>query len=150
MPFLYVLAIVLHVAFSAAWFGLSLSLPGLSRSIISADRSVAEALAVGGAKTVRQMDFFALMMYAFAFLTIIVGPGFEGIGWPFHIALSLGLLLILVQAFLIRRNWSALQKAVEGGDTGAARRKVAMSLRLGHLIWSMLLVLMFLPRLLAV
>ena len=127
MLHLYVLALILHVASAAAWFGLSLHLPGLLRAIVSSDASIGEALAKSGAITVRLMDFFALLMYAFAFLTIIGGQGFGGIGWPHHLALSLGLILILVQAFLIRRNWAALQGAVDGGDTGAARKKVAMS-----------------------
>ena len=73
------------------------------------------------------MDFFALLMYAFAFFTIIGGPGFGGIGWPHHLALSLGLILILVKPFLIPRNWAALQGAVDGGDAEAARKKVVMS-----------------------
>jgi hypothetical protein len=96
------------------------------------------------------MDFFALLMYAFAFFAIILGPGFGGIGWPHHFALSLGLILILVQVFLIRRNWAALQGAVGGGDAVSARKNVAMSLGIGHLIWFTLLILMFLPRVMAV
>ena len=147
---LYILALILHVACAAAWFGLSLHLPGLSRAIVSSDVPIGEALAKSGSKTIRLMGFFALLMYAFAFLTIIAGPGFGGIGWPHHFALSLGLILILVQVFLIRRNWAALQGAVESGDTEAARKKVAMSLGVGHLIWFTLLVLMFLPRIMAV
>ncbi len=127
MLHLYVLALILHVAGAAAWFGLSLHLPGLLRAIVSSDASIGEAPAKSGAITVRLMDFFALLMYAFAFLTIIGGQGFGGIGWPHHLALSLGPILILVQAFLIRRNWAALQDAVDGGDTWAARKKVAMS-----------------------
>ncbi len=150
MLYLYVLVLILHVACAAAWFGLSLHLPGLSRAIVSSDAPIGEALAKSGARTVRLMDFFALLMYAFAFLTIIAGPGFGGIGWPHHFALSLGLILILVQAFLIRRNWSALQSAVDGGDTEAARKKAAMSLGVGHFIWIALLALMFLPRVMAV
>ena len=150
MLYLYVLVLILHVACAAAWFGLSLHLPGLSRAIVSSDAPIGEALAKSGARTVRLMDFFALLMYAFAFLTIIAGPGFGGIGWPHHFALLLGLILILVQVFLIRRNWSALQSAVDGGDTEAARKKVAMSLGVGHFIWIALLVLMFLPRVMAV
>ena len=147
---LYILALVLHVACAAAWFGLSLHLPGLSRAVVSSDVPIGEALAKSGAKTIRLMDFFVLLLYAFAVLTIIAGPGFGGIGWPFHFALSLGLVLILVQVFLIRRNWAALQSAVSGGDAVAARKKVAMSLGIGHLIWIALLVLMFLSRVMAV
>lgn len=150
MLHLFVLALVLHIACAAAWFGLSLHLPGLSRAIVLSDVSIGEALAASGARTIRLMDFFALLMYVFAFIAIIVGPGFGGLGWPHHFALSLGLILILVQVFLIRRNWAALQGAVGSGDTGSARKKVAMSLGIGHLIWFTLLVLMFLHRVMAV
>jgi len=150
MLYLYVPAVVLHVTCAAAWFGLSLRLPGLSSLIDGSDANIGEALAASGATTVRMMDYFVLLMYAFAFLTILVGPGFDGIGWPIHVALSMGLVLILVQAFLIRRNWAALQGAVGGGDTEAARKKVAMSVGIGHLFWFTLLVLMFISSVVAV
>lgn len=150
MLYLYVLAIILHVATAAAWVGLSLSLPGLAARIASSRPSDASLLAESGAATVEMMNKFPVLLYVFAILAIVLGPGFGGIGWNFHVALSLGLLLILVQVFLIRRNWLSLQRAAGTAEVEAARRKVAMSLGVGHLIWFALLVLMFLPRIMAV
>ncbi len=150
MLYLYIAAIILHVATAASWFGLSIRLPELSKRIASSDQASANTLAASGMATVEMMNKFPVLLYVFALIAISLGPGFGGIGWPFHIALTLGLVLILIQIFLIRRNWAALQEAVGTENVDVARKKVAMSLGVGHLVWFVLLVLMFLPRVIAV
>ncbi len=147
MLYLYVFAIVLHVACAAAWFGLSLRLPGLSKTIVGADAVVGKALAESGAATVRMMNVFVILLYVFAMLAIVLGPGFANLASTFNMALGLGLLLIPVQLLLIARNWKALTRSVDVGRSAEARGKVAMSLGIGHLLWLILLALMFAPRL---
>ncbi|MDX1439520.1 MAG: hypothetical protein R3284_06410, partial [Rubricoccaceae bacterium] len=66
--------------------------------------------------------------------------------WNVHLALGFGGILILVQVFMIRPSWGALV-AASGNDAEPLRKKLAMNLGLGHLLWMVLLVLMFVPRL---
>lgn len=146
MLYLYVLAIVLHVATAAAWFGLSLKLPRLARGIPNGTPEEGKILAASGLETITMMDRFVVLMYLLAFLAILLGPGFGGIGWNYHLALGLGGMLILVHVFLIRKAWNALVASI-GGDTAPTRKRLAMSLGVGHLLWMTLLVLMFVPRL---
>ncbi|MDX1440307.1 MAG: hypothetical protein R3284_10445, partial [Rubricoccaceae bacterium] len=76
MIYLYVLAIVLHVATAASWLGLSLRLPELAKRIVASDGAVADALGASGSETVEMMNRYAVLMYALALAAILLGPGF--------------------------------------------------------------------------
>ena len=69
-----------------------------------------------------------------------------GYAWPYHMALTVGLLLVATQLLLIRPSWRRLQHAVQSAEkpeAESARRRVAMSAGIGQLLWLILLVLMF-------
>lgn len=138
MPLLHTVALALHVLFAAAWFGLGLALPALTRS----------ALAGGGThggRVVGLMTGSVLLFYAFAVLNFVLGSsiGFE-YGWPYHTALTLGLILVAVQLLLIRPGWKTLTSDGESAEKG--RKRIQMGVGIGHLVWIITFVLMYVGR----
>lgn len=138
MPLLHTVTLALHVLFAAAWFGLGLALPALSRA----------ALAGGvpkGDRIITMMTGSVLLFYAFAVLNFVLGTsiGFE-YGWPYHTALTLGLVLVAVQLLLIRPGWGKLAAGGEDAETG--RKRIQMGIGIGHLVWIILFVLMYIGR----
>ncbi len=66
--------------------------------------------------------------------------------WPYHTALTLGLVLVVVQFALIRPGWN---KLVHGAGTPvgeSGRKRVAMGLGIGHAVWMAIFVLMYVGR----
>lgn len=145
----HVISVILHVAFFAAWFGLGLRLTGQARTALVADASAGTALVADGARTVRLMTAFVLLGYGFALVAFFTNGGFSTYTVPYHIALTLGLLLAVVHLFLVRPGWVRLQTHLGTPEAAAGRKRVAMGLGLGHLFWFVLLVLMFWNRLVA-
>ncbi|MDX1548717.1 MAG: hypothetical protein R3247_17095 [Rhodothermales bacterium] len=140
---------ILHILFAAAWFGMGLRLAAQARTALAQPREAGVALAADGARTVRFMSIFALLTAVFAYATLGLG-GPASYGLSFHLSSGLILVLLAVQYALIRPGWARLQTAVERGEGGeAARKRVAMGVGIGHLLWITILVLMFWPRLAA-
>lgn len=141
MSLLHTLAIALHILFAAAWFGLGLALPALSRA----------ALAGGvpqGDRVVAMMTGSVLLFYAFAVVNWTLGMqlGFElqYNAWPYHTSLSLGLVLVAVQLLLIRPGWRKLTSGGEHAERG--RKRVMAGIGVGHLTWLVIFVLMYVGR----
>ena len=92
------------------------------------------------------MNGSAVLFYVFAMANWMLGMdlGFEAQynAWPYHTALTLGLVLVGVQWGMIRPAWN---KLVAGGGE-AAQKRVAMGVGIGHLVWFILFVLMYLGR----
>ena len=139
MPYLHTLVLALHVLFAAAWFGLGLALPALARSVTSGgDPSSAD-------KTLGAMNVSAVLFYAFAMANFILGSGLGfQYGWPYHFSLTLGLILVAVQFALIRPGWARFAQGGERAESG--RKKMAMGLGIGHLVWLTMFVLMYFGR----
>ena len=138
MPLLHTASIALHVLFAAAWFGLGLALPALTRSALAGG-------APGGDRVVTSMTVSILLFYAFSVLNFVLGTsvGFE-YGWPYHTALTLGLVLVAIQFLLIRPGWNKLTADGESAESG--RKRIQMGLGIGHLVWVVLLILMYVGR----
>ena len=138
MPLLHTVTIALHVLFAAAWFGLGLALPALSRAALAGGSP-------GGERVVSMMTGSILLFYAFAVLNFVLGTsiGFE-YGWPYHVSLTLGLILVGVQLLLIRPGWSALTADGESAEKG--RRRIQMGIGIGHFVWIVIFVLMYVGR----
>ena len=151
---LFVIALILHVACFAAWFGLGLGLTRQSRTVLAADPAVGVVLATDGARAVKLMTLFVGLGYVFALIAFFTNPKFVSLGmagydWPYHTAITLGLLLVVVQFLLVRPGWNRLQAAVGAPEAESARKRLAMGLGIGHALWLGLLVLMFWNRLAA-
>lgn len=140
MALLHTVALALHVLFAAAWFGLGLALPALSRAALAGG-------APGGDKVITSMNGSVLLFYAFAVLNWVLGmqiglePQYNA--WPYHTALTLGLVLVAVQLLLIRTGWKTL---TTGDDPEAGRKRIAMGTGIGHAVWLALFVLMYIGR----
>ena len=139
MALAHTVVLALHVLFAAAWFGLGLALPALSKSAVAGGGFEA------GRRVIASMNGSVALFYVFALANWMLGRriGFEAQynEWPYHAALTLGLILVLIQFFLIRPGWAALPTDAEAG-----RKKIAMGTGIGHAVWVLTFVLMYVGR----
>jgi hypothetical protein len=147
MLFVKYVAVVLHILCAAAYFGLGLPLARQARAY-AASRS--EVLGEQGARTTMLMTVFGVLTFVFSLAAFFLGGAAAGqspfafYGPEFHTSISLIVLLLIVHVALVHLGWKSLRTAVAGG--GAAdgpRKRVAMGVGIGHLIWVVILVLMF-------
>lgn len=140
------LAVILHIITAAAWFGLGLRLPRVAR-LAAAGGAGGTALAAEAEETAGKMRLFALLTMVFAYTALFSGiSAGTSYGAAFHTAATLILVLLAVQFFLIGPGAARLRQAVGAGDTAAAEaaaKRTAMGTGIGHLLWTVLLVLMF-------
>lgn len=130
--------VILHVITAAGWFGLALVIGGLARQAAAgAGTGVVEE----GAKTVKLMNIFIVLTFVFGLSAFFIGGGFAGYGPQYHASLTLVLILVGVQLLMIRPAWSRLASGAEGADAG--RKRMTMAVGIGHLIWLIVLILMF-------
>lgn len=143
LPYVHTVVLALHVLFAAAWFGMASALPALARSAMRPGEAQ-------GGRVVRAMNGSIVLFYVFAIANWMIGRriGFElqYDHWAYHTSLSLGLLLVLVQLFLIRSGWN---KLVDGAGTPvgeAGRKRLAAGLGIGNLLWIAIFILMYVGR----
>jgi hypothetical protein len=146
--------VILHIITAAAWFGLGLRLAGQARTVLSLDGRARATLAEDGQQSVRLMNIFILLTLLFSIGAFIAGGHFDRYGPAYHTALTLIVLLTLDQLVVIRPAWATLQAYATGEDTSedtaqSAKSRVAIGTGVGHLIWLVLLGLMFSNRLVA-
>jgi len=147
--------VILHIITAAAWFGIGLRLAGQARTVLDQSGTARAALAADGARSVWLMNLFIVLTLLFSVGAFIAGGHFEVYGPAYHSAITLIVILTLVQLFVIRPGWNTLQANAdpETGDPDAAesgRQRVAIGTGVGHLLWLVLLVLMFWDRLMGV
>lgn len=140
--------VVLHIITAAAWFGIGLRLAAQARKAVDLAGDAARAIAEDGARSVSLMNIFIGLTFVFSIAAFIAGGAFSAYGPAYHSSLTLILLLVLDQLFVIRPGWNALQAAVTGasgsdGSADGARKRVAIGTGVGHLLWLILLLLMF-------
>jgi len=144
--------VILHIATAAAWFGLGLRLAGRARAVVGETGEARVALVEDGAQSVWLMNVFIILTLLFSLGAFIAGGHFASYGPAYHAAVTLIVILTLDQLFVIRSGWSTLQANVEpeSGNPEAAesgRKRVAIGTGVGHLLWIVLLILMFWDRL---
>ena len=134
--------VILHIITAAAWFGLGLRLAGQARTVVEKGL---RGLADDAARSVRLMNIFVVLTFVFAAGAFFVGGGFGAYGPQYHTSLLLIVVLVGLQFFVIRPGWAGLRNGLSEGEASAesARKRVAMGVGIGHLIWLVLLVLMF-------
>jgi hypothetical protein len=143
--------VILHIITAAAWFGLGLRLAGQARTVLDLDGAAQATLAEDGQQSVRLMNIFMLLTLVFSLGAFVAGGHFAAYGPAYHSAVTLIVLLTLDQLFVIRSGWSTLLAYATGDDTSvdaaqSAKTKVAIGTGVGHLIWLVLLGLMFVDR----
>ena len=148
MALVHTVVLALHVLFAASWFGLGLALPALSRAALAGGAAGRPADDVNGERVVTMMTGSVLLFYAFAVLNWTLGMqlGYElqYNAWPYHVSLTLGLVLVAVQLLLIRPGWKKLAAGPDTAETG--RKRIAMGIGIGHLTWLVIFVLMYVGR----
>ncbi len=139
MALAHTIVLAAHVLFAAGWLGVALVLTRGARTVgQSADPLWIDAIG----KMVTACTAMAVLFYGFALANFILGSGvgFE-YGWPYHTSLTLGLLLVLVQVFVIRPAWNK----VANGDVASAKR-FGIAIEIGKALWLAMFVLMYVGR----
>jgi len=145
--------VILHIITAAAWFGIGLRLTGQARSVLEREGDARAALAQEGSRSVWLMNLFVVLTLVFSLGAFAAGGHFAAYGPVYHTAVLLIVLLTADQLLVIRGGWATLESlATEASpDLDAlerAKKRVAIGTGVGHLIWLVLLVLMFANRLL--
>jgi hypothetical protein len=149
---LHLTLIILHIATAAAWFGLGLRLAGQARKVLEIELPAARALAADIGRSVSQMNILIVLTFIFSLAAFFVGGGFAVYGPAYHTSITLIVLMVIGQFVLIRSGWKTLRTTLEnaGPDVGpdpsiadGARKRVAIGTGIGHLLWLVILVLMF-------
>lgn len=144
--------VILHIITAAAWFGLGLRLAGQARTVLTLDGEAQATLAEDGQQSVWLMNLFIVLTLLFSLGAFVAGGHFSTYGPAYHSAVTLILLLTLDQFFVIRPGWATLQAYATGsGDPSkenaeSAKTRVAIGTGVGHLLWLVLLGLMFVDR----
>ncbi len=140
--------VILHVITAAAWFGLGLRLSGQARSVTLLESTKAMPLANDIGRSVYYMNVFIVLTLVFSVVAFLLGGAFASYGPIYHTSLLLILIMTAVQLFVIRTGWNSLHEALSkgAGETEGPRKRVAMGTGIGHLLWLILLVLMFWNR----
>lgn len=148
MLFLKSIFVLLHILTAAAWFGLGLRLAAQARRALALETQAAQALLEEGRATVRLMGVFLVATLIFGLGALLSGGGFGVYGAPYHTSLLLLLVLIGLQWGLLRPSWQSLQQVLSSHAPDAQqaeryRKRIAMATGLGHLLWAVILVLMY-------
>ena len=143
LPYVHTVAIALHILFAASWFGLALALPALAPAQSSGG-------APGASRVITMMNASVALFYVFALVNWTLGMqiGFreQYNAWPYHTSITLGLVLVLVQWFVVRPGWNRLAAATDAADATAGRKRLGMGIGIGHAVWLGIFVLMYLGR----
>jgi len=145
--------VILHIITAGAWFGLGLRLSAWARKTVELRGESARVMAEDGQRTVKLMTIFIVLTAVFSVTAFVLGGAFAAYGPAYHSSLLLMLLLLLDQVLVIRPAWGTLVTAVssEGPSSGeimsSAKKRIAIGTGVGHLMWLVLLVLMFANRL---
>lgn len=137
--------VILHIITAAAWFGLGLRITGQARAVVEAGPNAGGALADATGRSIGLMNVFAALTFVLGLAALFAGGGFGVYGWPYHTSITLVLLLVGAQFVLIRGSWKKLT-AVLGSDRDAAQsaaKRLAAGTGIGHLLWLITLVLMY-------
>ncbi|WP_245846178.1 hypothetical protein [Longibacter salinarum] len=145
--------VILHIITAAGWFGLGLRLSAWARKTVELSGESARVMAEDGKRTVKLMNVFILLTAVFSVTAFILGGAFSVYGPAYHSSLLLIVLLLLDQFLVIRPAWDTLVTAVSSDGPSSddilasAKKRVAIGTGVGHLMWLILLVLMFANRL---
>lgn len=148
-PSLVALFVLLHAITAAAWFGLALRLGSQTRLVLSLDRPQAVAVAQDLGKTVRLIGIFISLTLVFGLVTFFVGGGFGVYPPQYHSSLGLIFIAAVVHYAMVQPAWKTIQQAVrsdhdsEPQEATSARKRIGMGVGINHLIWLVLIVLMF-------
>ncbi len=140
--------VILHIITAAAWFGLGLRLSAQARLALGIETSAALTITAYTRRTVRLMEVFVVLTFVFALIAFFLGGGFARYGMQYHTSLLLMLILVAVQFAMIRPAWGRIEAAMSRPEPAANEGSsyvghIAMGMGIAHLLWLVILVLMF-------
>lgn len=143
LPLVHTVVLALHVLFAAAWFGMAAAVPSLARGAMRPG-------AAEGGRVIGAMNASAVLFYAAAVANWTLGMqlGFEAQynAWPYHVSMTLGLVLVGTQLLFIRTGWNKLVAGAGTPEAEVGRKRLAIGLGVGNLTWIALFILMYLGR----
>ncbi len=148
---IHTILVILHILTASVWFGMSMRLGSQAKLVATGQ----PAVALDGVRTISLMGIMLMATFVFSMTLLVVGGGYPG-QTQYHIASTLIVLLLVVQFVFLRPAWNRLYDSVEssrsdgeskGVDASAHVRKISIVTGVGHLLWVILLVLMFWNRL---
>jgi len=142
--FLQIAFILLHIATAAAWFGAGMRLTGQTKLISKMEGPGATLVAEDIQHALRVMGILLILTLVFGMGALIAG----GIKGPqYHTAALLIVILIALHYFMLQPAGKGLVSATgTSSDMDGLRKRLAMGLGIGHLVWIVILVLMFWHR----
>ncbi len=148
MLILKTILVILHIVTAAAWFGIGLRIVAPARLLPALDAAAARQVAGEGLQAARLMSLFIVLTFLFGLGAFFAGGGFTAYGPAYHTSLLLILVLTGVQLGLVHRAWTRISAAVSGGGSTAeavtrGRKRLGMGMGIGHLLWFVILCLMF-------
>lgn len=141
--------VILHIITAGAWFGMGLRLSAWARKTVELDGEPARVMAEDGQRTVKLMTIFIVLTAVFSIAAFVLGGAFARYGPAYHTSLLLIVLLVLDQILVIRPAWATLTTAVSSDGPSSediltsAKKRISIGTGVGHLMWLILLVLMF-------
>lgn len=137
----YQIVVVLHIAFAALLFAGPL---GLSSLVKAAAAAGPQALGVASETALRRTGYtfvgaLGVLGSGVAMIFLSAWGGFKGLPPRFHIALTLGLVMVVVSAVLLHPAAKLI-----ANDPAKAVKRLAMSGGIIQLLWVVCLVLMYL------
>lgn len=137
--------VVLHITTAAAWFGLGLIIARHGKAALSADAPARPTVLSLGSRIVRLMTIMIVLTLVFSWGSFFAGGAFPAYGPQYHISFTLIVVLVAVHFFLIRAPWNRLTAALtdSAGGAGTHAKRISMGVGIGHLLWLVILVLMF-------
>jgi len=141
--------VVLHIITAAAWFGLGLIIARTGKTALQADASAQPSILSLGSRIVRLMTIMIVLTLVFSWGAFFAGGAFPAYPPQYHISFTLIVVLVAIHFFLIRSPFQKLSTALTEGLEGASgyAKRISMGVGVGHLLWLVLLLLMFLDEL---
>jgi len=137
--------VVLHITTAAAWFGLGLIIARHGKTALSAEAPARPTVLSLGSRIVRIMSIMIVLTLVFSWGSFFAGGAFTAYPPQYHITFTLILVLVAIHFFLIRAPWNRLTAALpeSPSDASAHAKRISMGVGTGHLLWLVILVLMF-------
>ncbi len=140
-PLVFTLLLVIHVGSAARWFGLAAGLPRRVRAALAIEDPEVRANLLS--RDALDSGIAATVAWVTGLLLVFAAGGFAVVAPRFHAALAVGLLWV-AHGWLLGRVVARLVERPPTDEAGRRRSRVRIGalVGIGHLLWTILLVLM--------
>ncbi len=143
---LYQFLLLLHIAFTAVWFGGSLANSGRLRRGLASGSTGAKIAVSETARSLNISLIFGILTFVTGLFLVLQTGGFATARKGIHIAMGITLLMIVLEGTVIRSTFGKLAGIVRSSDdvSGGVSyvKRLAMFSGIQQLLWLMVLGLM--------